>query len=120
MSVYLPNVYRLAFNCDSVVPESVAKAKATAYCDRTGKTIYVPGLGEVSPTPAPPDGDGNGDGSAYGTPVPDMINSFNKKQLQELVEKSSWADAFDKEIFKSPIATVRQAVLEAYRLATGA
>ena len=45
MSVYLPNGYRLAFNCDSVVPESVAKAKAEAYAAKTGKPVYIPGLG---------------------------------------------------------------------------
>ena len=45
MSVYLPNGYRLAFGCDSVVPESVAKAKAEAYAKKTGKSIYIPGLG---------------------------------------------------------------------------
>ena len=54
MSVYLPNVYRLAFNCDSVVPESVAKAKAEAYAKRTGKSVYIPGLGVIG-------GDGGGD-----------------------------------------------------------
>ena len=53
MSVYLPNNYRLAFGCDSVVPEAVAKKKAEAYAARTGKTIYVPGLGEIGGSPAP-------------------------------------------------------------------
>ena len=54
-SVYLPNGYRLAFNCDSVVPASVATKKAQAYAERTGKTIYVPGLGTFSSTPKPAD-----------------------------------------------------------------
>ena len=44
-SVYLSNNYRLAFNCDSVVPAHVAEAKAEAFAQRTGKSIYVPGLG---------------------------------------------------------------------------
>jgi len=54
-SVYLPNGYRLAFNCDSVVPAHVAEKKATAYAERTGKSIYVPGLGTFprSTPPAP-------------------------------------------------------------------
>lgn len=48
-SVYLPNGYRLAFHCDSVVPATVATKKAQAYVDRYQKTIYVPGLGTFSP-----------------------------------------------------------------------
>ena len=64
-SVYLSNNYRLAFNCDSVVPAHVAETKAQAYAKRTGKTIYVPGLGQFTgstPEPEPePDPDG-GDG----------------------------------------------------------
>lgn len=56
-SVYLPNGYRLAFNCDSVVPASVATKKAQAYVERTGKTIYVPGLGTFSSTPPAPPAD---------------------------------------------------------------
>ena len=56
-SVYLPNGYRLAFNCDSVVPASVATKKAQAYVERTGKTIYVPGLGTFSSTPPEPPAD---------------------------------------------------------------
>lgn len=59
MSVYLPNGYRLAFNCDSVVPKAVAEKKAQAYADRTGKTFYVPGLGQI--TPGGGDGDGGGE-----------------------------------------------------------
>ena len=51
MSVYLPNNYRLAFNCDSVVPESVAKKKAEAYAAKTGKSVYIPGLGVIGGTP---------------------------------------------------------------------
>ena len=54
-SVYLPNGYRLAFNCDSVVPASVATKKAQAYVERKGKTIYVPGLGTFSPAGPPAD-----------------------------------------------------------------
>lgn len=61
MSVYLPNVYRLAFGCDSVVPESVAKAKAEAYAAKTGKPVYIPGLGQISPTPDVDGGGGGGD-----------------------------------------------------------
>lgn len=53
MSVYLPNGYRLAFNCDSVVPESVARAKAEAYVKKTGKPVYIPGLGVIGGSPAP-------------------------------------------------------------------
>ena len=60
MSIYLPNGYRLAFNCDSVVSESVAREKAEAYVAKTGETIYVPGLGQFSPS--------GGDG---GDPDPD-------------------------------------------------
>lgn len=55
MSVYLPNNYRLAFGCDSVVPESVARAKAEAYAAKIGKTIYVPGLGEIGGTAPEPE-----------------------------------------------------------------
>ena len=55
MSVYLPNGYRLAFNCDSVVPESVAKAKAEAYAKKTGKPVYIPGLGVFGGDPPAPD-----------------------------------------------------------------
>lgn len=57
MSVYLPNNYRLAFGCDSVVPESVAKAKAEAYAKKTGKSVYIPGLGIIGGTPPAPEPD---------------------------------------------------------------
>ena len=53
-SVYLSNNYRLAFNCDSVVPAVLAEAKAEAFAQRTGKSFYVPGLGSFprsAPTP---------------------------------------------------------------------
>jgi hypothetical protein len=56
-SVYLSNNYRLAFNCDSVVPATVAEKKATAYAERTGKSFYVPGLGNFprsAPNPVEP------------------------------------------------------------------
>ena len=55
MSVYLPNGYRLAFNCDSVVPVSVAKAKAEAYAKKTGKAVYIPGLGVIGGTDPEPE-----------------------------------------------------------------
>jgi len=60
-SVYLPNGYQIAFNCDSVVPAKVAIAKAGAYAKRHKRDIYVPGLGHfdkdgkpVDPTPPDP------------------------------------------------------------------
>ena len=53
-SVYLPNNYQVAFNCDSVVPAKVAQAKATAYAKRHNRNIYVPGLGHFDGT-TPPD-----------------------------------------------------------------
>ena len=56
-SVYLTNNQRQALGTgDSVVPKSVAAAKAQAYADRTGKMIYIDGIGEVSvdtPDPEP-------------------------------------------------------------------
>ncbi len=54
-SVYLPNGYRLAFNCDQVVPRKVAETKAQAYAERTGKSFYVPDLGHFTPTAGAPD-----------------------------------------------------------------
>lgn len=56
MSIYLPNVYRTAFGLDSVVDVATAKAAAQKYVDRTGESIYIPGLGEIKAgsTPAPP------------------------------------------------------------------
>ena len=51
-SIYLTNNQRIALQCDSVVPKSVAETKAQAYADRTGKNIYIDGIGEVGPTPA--------------------------------------------------------------------
>jgi hypothetical protein len=54
-SVYLPNGYRLAFNCDQVVPRHVAETKAQAYAERTGKSFYVPDLGHFTPTAGAPD-----------------------------------------------------------------
>jgi len=54
-SVYLPNNYQVAFNCDSVVPASVAEKKALAYAKRHKRDIYVPGLGHFDgKDPAPP------------------------------------------------------------------
>ena len=52
-SIYLTNNQRIALQCDSVVPKSVAETKAQAYADRTGKTIYIDGIGATGPTPAP-------------------------------------------------------------------
>tara|TARA_B100000459_G_scaffold101093_1_gene57861 strand:+ start:1878 stop:2102 length:225 start_codon:yes stop_codon:yes gene_type:complete len=49
-SVYLPNNYQIAFNCDSVVPRKRAEALAQAYADRHDKDIYVPDLGRFSPS----------------------------------------------------------------------
>ena len=60
-SVYLSNNYRLAFNCDSVVPAHVAETKAKAYAKRTGKTVYVPGLGQVTGSDPEPDPGTDGD-----------------------------------------------------------
>ena len=61
-SVYLPNGYQVAFNCDAVVPAKVAIAKASAYAKRRKRNIYVPGIGHfdedgnrVDPTPPGPD-----------------------------------------------------------------
>jgi|TARA_R100000084_G_scaffold77842_1_gene35472 hypothetical protein len=48
-SVYLPNGYQVAFNCDAVVPRKRAEILAQAYADRHGKDIYVPDLGHFSP-----------------------------------------------------------------------
>lgn len=48
-SVYLPNGYQVAFNCDAVVPRKRAEILAQAYVDRHGKDIYVPDLGHFSP-----------------------------------------------------------------------
>ena len=48
MSVYLPNVYRTAFGLDSVVDEAVAKKAAEAYVAKTGKSVYIPGLGTIT------------------------------------------------------------------------
>lgn len=50
-SIYLTNNQRIALQCDSVVPKSVAETKAQAYADRTGKSIYIDGIGETAPTP---------------------------------------------------------------------
>ena len=50
-SIYLTNNQRLVLQCDSVVPKSVAETKAQAYADRTGKSIYIDGIGETAPTP---------------------------------------------------------------------
>ena len=61
-SVYLPNNYQIAFNCESVVPATVAIAKASAYAKRRKRNIYVPGIGhfdedgnQVDPTPPDPE-----------------------------------------------------------------
>ena len=56
-SVYLPNGYQVAFNCDSVVPAKVAIAKASAYAKRHKRDIYVPGIGHFDKDgkqPGPP------------------------------------------------------------------
>ena len=54
-SVYLPNGYQVAFNCDSVVPRKRAELLAQAYADRHNKTIYVPDLGQFTPAGSKPD-----------------------------------------------------------------
>ena len=54
-SVYLPNGYQVAFNCDAVVPRKRAELLAQAYADRHGKTIYVPDLGQFTPAGSKPD-----------------------------------------------------------------
>ena len=52
-SVYLTNNQRIVLQCDSVVPKSVAATKAQAYADRTGKNVYIDGIGVTTPTVAP-------------------------------------------------------------------
>ena len=53
-SVYLTNNQRQALRTgDSVVPKSVAVVKAKAYADRTGRMIYIDGIGEVFPSNMP-------------------------------------------------------------------
>ena len=54
-SVYLPNGYQVAFNCDAVVPRKRAEALAQAYADRHDKEIYVPDLGHFSPAGSEPE-----------------------------------------------------------------
>lgn len=56
-SVYLPNGYQVAFNCDAVVPRKRAETLAQAYADRHGKEIYVPDLGHFSPSGNEPEPD---------------------------------------------------------------
>ena len=56
-SVYLPNGYQVAFNCDAVVPRKRAEILAQAYADRHGKTIYVPDLGQFTPAGSSPEPD---------------------------------------------------------------
>ena len=56
-SVYLPNGYQVAFNCDAVVPRKRAEILAQAYADRHNKTIYVPDLGSFTPAGSKPDPD---------------------------------------------------------------
>ena len=56
-SVYLPNGYQVAFNCDAVVPRKRAELLAQAYADRHGKTIYVPDLGQFTPAGSSPEPD---------------------------------------------------------------
>ena len=56
-SVYLTNNQRLAFGCDSVVPMKVAVAKAKAWSDRTGKSVYIDGIGHIGDDPHIPDPD---------------------------------------------------------------
>ena len=53
-SVYLTNNQRQALRTgDSVIPKSVAEVKAKAYADRTGRMIYIDGIGEVYPSHMP-------------------------------------------------------------------
>ena len=54
-SVYLPNGYQIAFNCDAVVPRKRAKTLAQAYADRHEKDIYVPDLGHFKASGSKPD-----------------------------------------------------------------
>ena len=53
MSIWLPGNYRVAFSLDSVVETHVAQAAAEAYVAKTGKSLYVPGLGVIEPEPEP-------------------------------------------------------------------
>ena len=55
MSIYLPNVTRLELGLDSVVDKGVVEDAALAYVLKTGKAIYIPGLGQISPAPAEPE-----------------------------------------------------------------
>lgn len=57
MSIYLPNGYRIAWNCNSVVDEEVAKELAQNWADKTGRTFYVPDLGMFGPAGEPIDPD---------------------------------------------------------------
>lgn len=57
MSVYLPNGYRIAWNCNSVVDVEVAKELAQNWADKTGRSFYVPDLGMFGPAGDPIDPD---------------------------------------------------------------
>ena len=53
-SIYLSNNLRLALGLNSVEPAHRALKKAEAYAARTGKVVYIPGLGEIGGTPPQP------------------------------------------------------------------
>ena len=53
-SIYLSNTLRAKLVLNSVEPAHRVLDKAEAYAARTGKMIYVPGLGEIGGTPPKP------------------------------------------------------------------
>lgn len=114
MSAYVENNLRLKLHCDQVVPLSVLKSKAQDYVDKVDKAMYVPGVGEVTPTVDVKSGTMSVKPGSV--PIPDMVNSFNKKQLQELVAVNGLDSAISADVWKLKIELIREAVLEAFRL----
>jgi len=53
-SIYLTNNLRTTLNLNSVEPAHRVQKVAEAWAARTGKMIYIQGLGEIGGTPPPP------------------------------------------------------------------
>ena len=109
--MYLDNHVKLALHLEGYPDPTQAEIEAAVTA--TGYTGYVSMEYEQQKSAA----GGTFSVKPGAVPVPDMINSFNKKQLKEFCDINSLTDGIAADIFKGPLAVLRQAVLEAFRLA---
>ena len=114
-SMYVVNHAKIALGLEGNTDPTQAELEAAVTA--TGYTGYVSMEYDLQKTPEPEPDQPEGN-EQFTVPTEDMIRSFNKEQLKELVAKAPWCENFDPNIFKGSVAMVRQAVMAAFKLAS--